>query len=153
MMSLQDPLLSKLKKDYIILLKSKETKRKKFKDKIGQLKNFYIPICDKIYKRFKNKTLIIGLSGGQGAGKTTSAEIIKLILKIKFGLNVINFSIDDYYKSRKDRNILATRTSKLFFTRGVPGTHYSNLLFLVLFSILKRTQNLVLLKKLKSQLN
>ena len=92
MMSLQDPLLSKLKKDYISLLKSKETKRKKFKDKIGQLKNFYIPICDKIYKRFKNKTLIIGLSGGQGAGKTTS-EKYKTHLKIKFGLDVINFQL------------------------------------------------------------
>ena len=67
--------------------------------------------------------------GDKALVKQLQQKIIKLILKIKFGLNVINFSIDDYYKSRKDRNILATQTSKLFFTRGVPGTHYSNLLF------------------------
>ena len=45
----------KVKKKYLKFLKSKETKRKKFKDKIGQLKNFYIPLCDYIYKKYNNK--------------------------------------------------------------------------------------------------
>ena len=127
-MNLKEFELSKIKKKYLKFLKSKETKRKKFKDKIGQLKNFYIPLCDYIYNKYNNKTLIIGLSGGQGAGKTTMAEIIKIILKGKYNLETINFSIDDYYKTLKERKILSRKTNKLFLTRGVPGTHQTNLL-------------------------
>ena len=94
-MNLKASELSKIKEQYLKFLKSKEVKGKRFKDKIGQLNNFYIPICDYIHKKYKNKTLIVGLSGGQGAGKTTIAEIIKIILKGKYNLETINFSIDE----------------------------------------------------------
>jgi D-glycerate 3-kinase len=96
-----------------------------FQDKIGQLNNFYIPISDFIYKKHKKnkKTLIIGLAGGQGSGKSTIAKILKIILKKKYKLNVINFSIDDYYKTLKDRKLMSKKINKLFLIRGVPGTH------------------------------
>ena len=46
------------------------------------------------------ETKIIGLSGGQGAGKSTITGILKLILKKKYDLNLCVFSIDDFYKTK-----------------------------------------------------
>ncbi len=121
---------SKIKKKYLNFLKKQEIKGEPFYEKINQLKNFYIPICNSLYKAhiLKKKTLIVGLSGGQGAGKTTIAKIIKIILKTHYGLNIINFSIDDFYKTRDERRKMSLKTHKLFLTRGVPGTHDTDLL-------------------------
>ena len=115
----------KIKDQYLNFIKQQEVMGEPFQDKIGQLNNFYIPISDFIYKKHKKnkKTLIIGLAGGQGSGKSTIAKILKIILKKKYKLNVINFSIDDYYKTLKDRKLMSKKINKLFLTRGVPGTH------------------------------
>ena len=51
--------------------------------------------------------MIIGLAGGQGTGKTTISSLIKIILEKYFKLIVFKISIDDFYKTRKDRMILA----------------------------------------------
>ena len=61
----------KIKKIYLNFLKKQEKGKDIFYDKLGQLKNFYIPICYSIYKwhLIKKKVLVIGLSGGQGSGK------------------------------------------------------------------------------------
>ena len=122
--------LKKLKKKYLKFLKSQEVLSKPFKDKIGQLKNFYLPISYKIYKSYiKNKkTKIIGLAGGQGSGKSTISEILKIVLKETFNLNTAIFSIDDFYKTFKERNTMSLKVSPLFLTRGVPGTHDTKLL-------------------------
>ena len=81
------------KKKYLNFLKNQEVLGEPFYDKIGQFKKFYIPISNKIFKKFrkKNNTLIVGLSGGQGSGKSTIAQILKLIIKARFNLNTINF--------------------------------------------------------------
>ena len=71
----------------------------------------------------KKKPLIIGLAGGQGSGKTTVSSILALILKKYFKLNVFKVSIDDFYKTRKDRKSLSKNKHSLLMTRGVPGTH------------------------------
>jgi D-glycerate 3-kinase len=115
----------KIKDQYLNFIKQQEVMGEPFQDKIGQLNNFYIPISDFIYKKHKKnkKTLIIGLAGGQGSGKSTIAKILKIILKKKYKLNVINFSIDDYYKTLKDRKLMSKKINKLFLIRGVPGTH------------------------------
>jgi D-glycerate 3-kinase len=39
------------------------------------------------------------------------------------GLNAINLSIDDFYLTRADREMLARTVHPLLATRGVPGTH------------------------------
>jgi len=116
---------SKIKKNYLSFLKKQENGNKTFYDKLEQLKNFYIPICNSIYKwhRLKNKVSVIGLSGGQGSGKTTITQIIKIILRTKYKLRVINFSIDDFYKTLNQRKKMSKKKHKLFLTRGVPGTH------------------------------
>jgi len=67
--------------------------------------------------------LIVGISGGQGSGKTTFVEFLKKILELKYDLKCYSISIDDIYKTKKDRFLLSKREHKLFFTRGVPGTH------------------------------
>ena len=58
-------------------------------------------------KTNKKKPLIIGLAGGQGAGKTTITSIITIILKKYFKLDVFKISIDDFYKTRKQRILLS----------------------------------------------
>ena len=119
-----------LKKKYLSFLSSQEVQTEPFYDKLGQLKNFYLPICEKIYQDYKKNKIIkiIGLAGGQGAGKSTITQILKLILNYKYNLKVVYFSIDDFYKTLKERNKLSKNVHKLFKTRGVPGTHDTELL-------------------------
>ena len=97
-------------------IKSQEVLSEPFRDKIGQLNNFYIPITEKIYQNYsQNKKLkIVGLSGGQGSGKSTISRILKIILKESFNLETIIFSIDDFYKTRIQRKKMALKESKLF---------------------------------------
>ena len=47
---------SKVKKKYLKFIKSQEVAGELFKDKLGQLNNYYIPISEMIYKNYsKNK--------------------------------------------------------------------------------------------------
>tara|TARA_Y100000741_G_scaffold59345_1_gene41469 strand:- start:889 stop:1806 length:918 start_codon:yes stop_codon:yes gene_type:complete len=130
----------KVKKKYLALIKKQENFGEKFYDKIGQLKDFYLPICDLIYKTYllKNKTIVIGLSGAQGTGKTTVSKILKTILNNKFKVNTVCFSIDDFYKTRKDRKVMSKKKHRLFLTRGVPGTHDTILMRQTLKKLLRR---------------
>ena len=115
---------NKVKKDCFKFISSQETKKDKFKNKEKMIESFLIPVCFWIAKRVnKNKPLMIGLAGGQGSGKTTISSILTLILKKYFNLNVFKFSIDDFYKTRKDRKLLSKNKHSLLMTRGVPGTH------------------------------
>ena len=115
---------SKVKKNCFKFISTQETKKDKFKNKDRMIKFFLIPICFWISKRVsKKKTLIIGLAGGQGSGKTTISTILALILKKYFKLKVFKVSIDDFYKTRRDRKLLSKNKHFLLMTRGVPGTH------------------------------
>ena len=114
----------RVKKDYFKFISSQETKKYKFKNKERMIKSFLIPVSQWILKKAsKKKTLIIGLAGGQGSGKTTISSILSLILTKYFKLNVFKVSIDDFYKTRKDRKLLSRIKHSLLMTRGVPGTH------------------------------
>ena len=129
-----------LKKKYLNFLSSQEAQSEPFYNKLGQLKSFYIPICEKIYQDYKkdNKIKIIGLAGGQGAGKSTITKILKLILNYKYNLKVVYFSIDDFYKTLEERTSLSKNIHKLFQTRGVPGTHDTKLLKKTFFDLKKK---------------
>jgi len=113
------------KSDYLKYLKKQEVYGKPIVDKIGKLNKFYLPLSEWIYSIYSKdfKTKIIGLSGGQGAGKSTITGILKLILKKKYGLNICVFSIDDFYKTKNERLRMSKKKHPLFITRGVPGTH------------------------------
>jgi len=120
---------NKVKKDYLKFISSQETKKDKFKNKKRMIKSFLIPVSFWISKKVnKKKTLIIGLAGGQGSGKTTVSSILTLILQKYFKLNVFKVSIDDFYKTRRDRELLSKNKHPLLMTRGVPGTHDIDLL-------------------------
>ena len=115
---------TKVKRDCFKFISSQETKRDKFKNKDKMIKSFLIPISFWISKRVKkNKPLMIGLAGGQGSGKTTISSILSIILKKYFKLKIFIVSIDDFYKTRKDRKKLSKIKHPLLMTRGVPGTH------------------------------
>ena len=115
----------RLKRKYLKFLSSQEVMSEPFRDKLGQLNKFYLPISKMIKDEYfkKKKTRIIGLTGGQGTGKSTISNILKIILKEVYELETVIFSIDDFYKTLKERQIMSKNTSTLFLTRGVPGTH------------------------------
>ena len=119
-----------IKSDYLKFLKKQEVGGKPIIDKIGKLNTFYLPLSEWLYSVYKkdNKTKIIGLSGGQGAGKSTITGILKFILKKKYNLNLCIFSIDDFYKTKQERQKMSREVHPLFLTRGVPGTHDISLL-------------------------
>ena len=128
-----------VRKKYLQFIGTQEILSEPFRDKIGQLNKFFLPISKKIFehKIKKNKTLVVGLTGGQGSGKSTISNILKIILKNKYKLNTVIFSIDDFYKTLHERKKMAKRVNPLFLTRGVPGTHDTKLLF----SCLKKLKN------------
>jgi len=115
----------KVKNKYLKYIKSQEVLSEPFRNKINQFNNFYLPISQMIYKNYliNKKTQVIGLTGGQGSGKSTISNILKILLKENFNLETVIFSIDDFYKTFKERKIMSKNVSSLFLTRGVPGTH------------------------------
>ena len=129
-----------LKKKYLNFLLRQEVQTEPFHDKLGQLNFFYLPICKKIYQDYKKdkKIKIIGLTGGQGAGKSTFTQIIKLILEKKYKLRVVYFSIDDFYKKSSERIKMSKKVHLLFKTRGVPGTHDINLIKKTFTNLIKK---------------
>ena len=119
-----DECFAKVKTASFKYISSQETVREKFKKKDIMIRSFLIPICFWISKKAKKKSpLIVGLAGGQGSGKTTISSILSLILKKYFKLKVFKISIDDFYKTKKQREILSKNKHSLLLTRGVPGTH------------------------------
>ncbi len=120
---------SKVKKDCLKFIKSQETKADKFKNKEKMIKSFLIPLCFWISKKADTKRpYFVGLAGGQGTGKTTISSLIRIILTKYFKLNVFRISIDDFYKTRKERISLSKRVHPMLMTRGVPGTHDINMM-------------------------
>ena len=129
-MSLQENCFLKVKNDYLNFLNNEAIYNKSKSSKIKNLKKIYIPISFWINNKCKKKgkTLILGLSGSQGSGKTTVTGILQIILKKFFKKNIYVISIDDFYKTLRDRNRMSQQKHSLFKTRGVPGTHDINLI-------------------------
>ena len=128
-MKLTEDCFKKVKKDCFKFIKSQETAKEKFSKKDEMLKNFLIPVSFWIAKKSKKKRpYFVGLAGGQGTGKTTISSIIKIILEKYFKLNVFKVSIDDFYKTRKERIALSKNVHPMLLTRGVPGTHDINMM-------------------------
>ena len=120
----------KVKKKYLKFLSSQEVMSEPFRDKVGQLNKYYLPLSKMISKEYfrKKKTKVIGLTGGQGTGKSTISNILKIILQEAYKLKTVVFSIDDFYKTLQERKRMSKKVSSLFLTRGVPGTHDTKML-------------------------
>ena len=114
----------KVSKDCLKFIKSQETSKDKFKNKEKMIKSFLIPVSFWIAsKANKSKPYFVGLAGGQGTGKTTISSIVAIILRKYFKKNVFKISIDDFYKTRRERKNLSKKIHPMLMTRGVPGTH------------------------------
>ena len=69
-----------------------------------------------------DRTVVIGICGAQGSGKSTIASATGRLLEAR-GLRVAVLSLDDLYHTRRERERLANELHPLFLTRGPPGTH------------------------------
>lgn len=84
---------------------------------------------------------LMGLSGLQGSGKSTLARVIKAQAESR-GIPTEVLSLDDFYYSRAEREMLAKEVHPLLRTRGVPGTHEIELLLSVLVGLRKASEKL-----------
>jgi D-glycerate 3-kinase len=73
-------------------------------------------------RQVRRKTVVIGLCGAQGSGKSTVAAATVKLLE-EDGLSAVAVSLDDFYQSRRARERLASQVHPLLATRGPPGTH------------------------------
>lgn len=110
--------------------------------KTETFRDYYLPIIQHYINDRENKklaTYVVGLQGGQGAGKTVLASVLKLFLK-SINYKIAVFSMDDFYKSNDKRLEMAkTYEGNSFYqiSRGMPGTHeYGEL-----FDTLKKAKN------------
>ena len=95
----------------------------------------------------------MGLSGGQGSGKTTVSTILKIILKKFFKRRIYVSSIDDFYKTSKERSKMSGKIHSLFKTRGVPGTHDIGLIINFFKIIMKKKFKKIKLPKFEKAID
>lgn len=104
------------------------------------VEQWYLPLLNTI--NFKQSihdgTFILGINGSQGSGKSTLASLLVILLREELGLTSINLSLDDFYLTLKERQALAANVHPFLKTRGVPGTHDTNLAIQTI-SALKQT--------------
>jgi D-glycerate 3-kinase len=74
---------------------------------------------DNISKGPAKMPLIIGISGGQGSGKS----YVSRQLRDHYEYDCAILSLDDFYLTKSERQKLSNEVSPLLMTRGVPGTH------------------------------
>ena len=67
----------------------------------------------------ERKVAVLGISGGQGAGKTTLSTLLVRALEL-CGCRAVALSLDDFYLPGADRQRLAATVHPLLATRGVP---------------------------------
>jgi D-glycerate 3-kinase len=70
----------------------------------------------------QSKPRRVGLAGGQGAGKSTLARLLVEACEA-VGLRAAVLGIDDFYRTKVERQTLGASVHPLFETRGPPGTH------------------------------
>ena len=86
--------------------------------------DYFLPLADHIARcqPHQQQTLVVGINGAQGTGKSTLSELLKRLLHAR-NLSCVVLSIDDLYLTRAQRVELARDIHPLLQTRGVPGTH------------------------------
>ena len=94
----------------------------------GLITQIHAPLAEQLARRARalQRTLFVGLCGAQGSGKSTMASVLAALLHSK-GLPTAVLSIDDLYLTRAQRQHLGATVHPLLRTRGVPGTHDTDL--------------------------
>ncbi len=89
----------------------------------------YLPLARRLPEvRNGKRQLLLGINGAQGTGKSTLADFLRLAAESMFGWRVAVLSIDDFYYTLEERKTLAEDVHPLLMTRGVPGTHDTDML-------------------------
>lgn len=85
--------------------------------------NLWLPLALLLinYRQQVNRTLIQGILGGQGTGKTSLSWVLGFILG-HFGYSCLGVSLDDFYQTYHERQLLQQHDPRLIW-RGPPGTH------------------------------
>ncbi|HLC88360.1 MAG TPA: hypothetical protein VJG66_04905 [Patescibacteria group bacterium] len=87
----------------------------------NDLKNYYLPYIDKLFKLKEeiggDSGLIVGVSAIQGTGKTTQGEILEILFS-HFRKTSVSLSIDDHYITHKQLVELRQKDPR-FIRRGV----------------------------------
>lgn len=85
--------------------------------------DFYVPMSSWVADHAEEGTLVFGLNGAQGTGKSTLARLLVRLLGRLHDLRVAILSLDDLYLTGAERMRRAEAIHPLLATRGVPGTH------------------------------
>lgn len=102
----------------------------------------FLPLAKVITKKITQSStpVVIGISGAQGTGKTTLSYLLSQLLT-KQQFKIARFSLDDFYLTKNERNLLASQEHPLLCTRGVPGTHDTGMLLTKLHGLLHQKEN------------
>jgi len=89
----------------------------------------YLPLADQIiaWKNQQSTPLVVGINGAQGTGKSTLSKVVSVALEKEHQCQTAVISIDDIYHTKASRAELAKTIHPLMSTRGVPGTHDTEL--------------------------
>lgn len=106
--------------------------------------HFWLPLAMQLAsaRQTQSYTLIQGILGGQGTGKSTLGAILKLILA-DLGYRTVSLSLDDLYKTYSDRLALQQQDARLIW-RGPPGTHDIDLGLTVLDQLSQPNQSIAI---------
>lgn len=113
--------------DALDALIQKEALPKAYRQTVDRI---HRPVADEIARRRRQlgRSIVVGLCGVQGAGKSTMASVLKLLLE-GLKLKTAVLSLDDIYLTLAEREDLARKVHPLLRTRGPPGTHDTGLGF------------------------
>ena len=97
---------------------------------LATAQQYFDPLVDRILAAVsaRNTTLLVGINGSQGSGKTTLCAYLVAALAARQACRAVALSLDDFYLTRSERAELAAAVHPLLRTRGVPGTHDTSLL-------------------------
>lgn len=84
------------------------------------------------------RAIVVGLTGGQGSGKSTVCMLLQEVLREGFGARAAVLSVDDLYLTHAERQRLGREVHPLLATRGPPGTHDPALGVAVIESLLSQ---------------
>ena len=90
---------------------------------------FYSPLAISVaaHQEKLGRQLTLGINGPQGSGKSTLAKFLGVLLTTAHKKRVAVLSLDDFYLTKDARATLAQTIHPLLATRGVPGTHDTEL--------------------------
>ena len=89
--------------------------------------HFQVLIDDCRQRLTKSSPIVLSINGCQGSGKSTLAAFLQQVFENRYALKVVNISLDDFYLSKAARANKARDIHPLLATRGVPGTHDTQL--------------------------